>query len=84
MLTGPYQQHPAAVMTFTDPACDHTQPMHIASCTVTLYASVGGAVLHTQTARLPVAEHMDDAEILSMFQQQFNTLPGFDQMTPSA
>jgi hypothetical protein len=82
MLVGQYLDNPAAVMTFADPACDHTQPMHIASCTVTLYAEQDGAVLYTDTVRLPVAEHLDDAAILAMFQSQHNSLPQFEDMVP--
>ncbi len=80
MLVGPYQNYQQAVMTFTAPACDHAQPMHVVSCTVTLYASQGSAVLKAQTAKLPVAEHMDDAAIVAMFQSQFNSLPEYSGM----
>lgn len=83
MLTGPYKQHQAAVLDFTAPACDHADGGHVASCTVTSYATAGGAVLHTQTARLPVAEHMADADLLAMFQQQFHALPDYSAMTAS-
>ena len=83
MLIGQYQNHPAAVLDFTNPLCDHTEPMHIASCRVTMYASQGGAVLMARTARLPVPEHMEGPAILAMFQQQFNSLPEYGAMVPA-
>ena len=83
MLTGPYEQHQNAVVTFTDAECEHANPGHVASCTVTVYASQGGAVVKQYTARLPVADHMEPAAIAAMFQAQFHALPDYSAMTAS-
>lgn len=83
MLTGQYENHAAAVLEFTQAECVGHPDGHVATCLVTLRQSVGGAIIEQRTSRLPVADHMEPADIAALFQSQYAMLPQFKQMLPA-